>query len=85
MKYRSSRINNDGSELMGCITVIIIASISAAINAVTFPYMINFWLEYAHKEPVVAWWHGILIGFVPGLGQLSIPGAVLTWIISLFL
>ena len=59
--------------------------ISMIINAFTFPYMINFWLIYFHKEPVVTWWEGILLGMVPIIGQFSIIGAVVTWISSLFM
>jgi len=37
------------------------------------------------KEAVVGWLQGFVIGIIPGLGQLSIIVAVLTWIIMLFL
>lgn len=50
-----------------------------------WPYVINFWLVFAGKAAVVVWWQGALIGFVPGLGELTIPAAVLTWIFSLFI
>jgi len=58
---------------------------SMIINAFTFPYAINYWLVYLHKEPVIQWWQGVLVGLVPGIGQISIPFAVITWLLSLFL
>ena len=63
----------------------IVVIITVIINSITFPYAINEWLIYFHKTPSVVWWHGALIGFVPGIGQLGITIAVLTWIIMLFL
>jgi len=56
-----------------------------ALGAFLWPYTINTWLVYAGKPPGIEWWHGGLIGIVPGLGQLGIPGAVLTWVAMLFL
>ncbi len=62
----------------------LILLVYSAINAFVWPYAINSWLVYCEKEPLIVWWQGILLGFVPGFGQLGIPGAVVTWIIMLF-
>lgn len=64
---------------------IIALGVSALIGIFTWPYTINTWLLFAHKDPAIVWWQGLLLGFVPGLGQLSLPLAVLTWIAMLFL
>lgn len=67
------------------ITIVAMLAIGFLIGALTFPYMINTWLIYFGKEAVVTWWQGGLLGFVPGLGQVGIPGAVVTWIAMMFL
>lgn len=64
------------------ITMIIIG---AAIGAVTWTYSLNEWLIFFGKEPAVVWWQGALLGFVPFIGQASIPFAVVTWILMLVL
>lgn len=66
-------------------TAVTIFTVSALIGVFTWPYTINTWLLFVHKDPAIVWWQGLLLGFVPGLGQLSLPLAVLTWIAMLFL
>jgi hypothetical protein len=63
----------------------IIFGVCALIGALLWPYTINSWLVFAHREPVVAWYHGALLGFCPVIGQLTIPAAVATWILMLIL
>ena len=60
--------------------IIAFFSLSGIIGAFLWPYTINSWLEVAGKEPQVQWWQGFLLGYVPYLGQLAIPAAVITWI-----
>lgn len=67
------------------ILVVVILLICTLVGAWLWPYTINSWLEYAGREPCVVWWHGALLGFCPGVGQLTIPAAVLTWVLVLFL
>ena len=67
------------------IVFFLLFGISFAIGAVLWPYTINTWLVYAGEPPGIEWWMGGLIGLVPGLGQFSIPAAVVTWITMLFL
>lgn len=64
---------------------LIILVLSAAVGAICWPYSINAWLVFFHKPPVVVWWHGVLLGFCPFIGQASIPVAVITWILMLFI
>lgn len=56
-----------------------------AIGALCWPYTINTWLVYSGKSAAVVWWQGALIGLVPVFGWLSIPAAVATWILMMFL
>jgi hypothetical protein len=69
-------------KLAGCL---IIVTIGAAIGALCWPYSINSWLNYFGKPSMIVWWQGALLGFVPVLGQASIPIAVITWILMMFL
>lgn len=66
------------------IIILIVLCIFAAIGAVCWPYTINTWLVFFGKPATIVWWQGALLGFVPGLGQVSIPAAVITWILMLF-
>jgi hypothetical protein len=76
-----------GATFLGCsgVAVVIVLCVSAIIGAFVWPYSINTWLEFANKEPVVVWWHGVLLGFVPAIGQVGLPLAAITWIAMLFL
>jgi len=58
---------------------------SVVIGAGLWPYTINSWMEFAGKEGSVRAWQGALLGLVPILGPLSIPAAVITWILLLIL
>lgn len=70
---------------MGCGMLLFILAIFALIGALCWPYTINTWLVYAGKAPVIVWWQGSLMGFCPVLGQISIPAAVSTWILMMFI
>ena len=59
--------------------------LSMLISAFTFPYVLNTWLEFFGKDPVVLWWHGALFGVFAKYAACMIPGAMGTWIIMLFL
>ena len=74
------RVSNGGAT---AIVVVIILLLSAAVGAFCWTYSINQWLQVFGKEPIIEWWQGMLIGFVPYIGQFSVPVAVLTWIASL--
>lgn len=64
---------------------LIIEACSAIVASFTFPYVLNSWLEFFGKEPVVAWWHGALFGLFPKYAACMIPGAMITWVAMLFL
>lgn len=55
------------------------------LSGFCWPYVINEWLEVAGKEPIIVFWQGALIGYVPILGQLGLPAVVATWIALMFL
>lgn len=67
---------------VACVVLLIIFAI---IGAIAWPYIINTWLVFFDKAPVITWWEGAILGFCPILGQVTIPGVVITWILMLFL
>lgn len=67
------------------VLIALLLLISAAIGAICWPYTINTWLVFLGKPPVVVWWQGALLGFAPFIGQFSIPAAIVTWILMLFI
>jgi hypothetical protein len=71
--------------LISCLVFLGVMIICAVIGAYLWPYTLNTWLIFLHKAPKIVWWHGALLGFCPIIGQLTIPAAVITWILMLFL
>lgn len=65
----------------GLVIIAAIVLVAAGCNY----YTINFWLDYAGKDTAFPLWACCVIACVPGIGQLSIPVAIVTFIISLFL
>ena len=59
--------------------------IGSIIGAICWPYTINTWLIFFHKQAAISWWQGSLIGFCPVIGQISIAAAIITWILMLFI
>lgn len=64
---------------------IIVLAVSACIGGFLWPYTLNTWLHFFGKPESIMFWHGALLGFCPIIGQVSIPVAVITWILMLFL
>lgn len=67
------------------IFLIIFLTLNPLVGAFCWPYTINEWLEFFSKEPTLVWWQGALLSLVPGLGQLALPAAAVTFILMLFL
>jgi hypothetical protein len=63
----------------------IFVAIFMLVGACCWTYSLNTWLVFFGKQPVILWWHGALLGIVPFVGQASIPVAVVTWILMIFL
>jgi len=70
---------------LGIVIILIIFSVSAVVGGFCWPYVVNSWLVYFGKDPVLVYWQGAVIGLVPGLGQFSLPAVVITWIAMLFI
>lgn len=84
MRY-TIRTSSSAAPAAGCGCFILILFISAVIGAFCWTYTLNTWLAFLGKPESIVWWQGALLGFVPYLGQVSIPAAVITWILMLFL
>lgn len=67
------------------IVSLFILALFALIGALLWPYTLNTWLEYFGKPQTIVMWQGALLGFCPVIGQLTIPAAIITWILMLFL
>lgn len=63
----------------------VILTVCVIIGSILWPYTINTWLVFMGKPAVVVWWQGALLGFVPIIGQITIPAAVVTWLLMLVL
>ena len=69
----------------GCLITLFVLSLSGIIGAFCFPYVINTWLVYAGHAPVFLWYWGFVLGYVPFIGQFSLPLAAITFVITLFM
>ena len=78
-------MKNDLSIKTYIIIIFVILTLSALIGGFVWTYSINKWLVFFGKEPSLVFWQGALIGFAPYLGQASIPVAIITWVLMLFL
>lgn len=54
------------------------------LSGLCWQYTITSWSNHLHKPVDIKLWQYILIGFVPVIGQLSLPLAVGTWIVMFF-
>lgn len=77
--------NSEAVVYGGCLVQIIILCICACIGAFLWPYSINSWLMFFGKDPIVVWWQGLLLGFCPGIGHITVPVAIFTWVVMLIL
>jgi hypothetical protein len=67
------------------VSILLFLSIFGIIGSFCWPYVLNTWLVFFGKTAVVLWWHGFLLGYVPWVGQASLPAAVITWILMMFI
>ena len=77
--------NNNRGSFEALIVVVFILIVCAVFGALLWPYTINTWLVFFGKQASLVWWQGMLMGFCPGLGQVTIPAAIITWLLMLFI
>lgn len=80
-----SEIKGKGNADLGCIIIMMYLIFLVLVGGICWPYTINTWLAFFGKTQTIVWWQGVLLGLIPFLGQISIPAAVTTWILMLFL
>lgn len=85
MKMKLRRTGPAGLLSAGAIATMIICTLTGIIGGFAIPYSVNSWLEWAGKPEDFKFWHGFLIGLVPRLGLMSIPVAVITFIVGFFM
>jgi len=64
--------------------VVILVAIAVTfllINACCLQYAANFWLEQTESPHRVSYIGAIGLSFVPVIGQVAVPGAVVTWLL----
>ena len=66
------------------VAILALLTLCVLPGIVCWPYTINTWLVFVGKDPCIVWWHGLLLGFAPIIGQATIPAAIATWILILF-
>ncbi len=65
--------------------VVVTLACGVLCGMLCWPYVINAWLVFSGKEATMVWWEGGLLGLVPVFGWVSLPAAVFTWLMMLFL
>jgi hypothetical protein len=70
----------------GCLLFVLVVFVFGVLpGMICWPYTINTWLVFTGHPATVVWWQGGLIGLCPVIGQATIPGAIVTWILMLFI
>ena len=59
-------------------------AISICIGGWLWPYSIEYWSTLCHHPIHIPFIVGIILGVVPPISQLTIPVAIVTWIIQIF-
>ena len=67
------------------IGIIIVYTLIAILGGYCWDYTISKWLVHFGKPDTFKLWMGICLGFVPTIGQLGMPLAVVTWIATFFM
>lgn len=70
---------------LGAGFILIILLISAIIGGFLWPYAINEWLVFFGQVPAVEFWHGMILGVCPYIGQMSLPAVIITFIAMIIL
>ncbi|GAF86734.1 unnamed protein product [marine sediment metagenome] len=64
----------------GWIKLCIMSMTLAIIGGILCPYILNSWLVYFDRLPVIVFWHGALLTFVPHVIRWMVPATILTYI-----
>lgn len=78
-------LNRKGQLGIGLMAFLVILIVSAIIGGFLWPYSISTLGHFFGKSVHVSFGKGALLGLCPVIGQLSIPVAVIVWIIHLII
>lgn len=78
-------MKNKGQFATILLSWLVIMLISAIIGGFLWTYSINTWLTFFHKPTQISYWQGMIIGFVPGIGPMSLVVGFVTWLLMLFI
>lgn len=84
---RSRKTESDiAGVIMGLLMYFFFWGLSGVVGIFTWPYILNTLLVLSGKTAEVVWWQGFLIGLVPIIGKMriSVPLAIIVWVIMLF-
>ena len=68
------------------VVILFVVAVSTLIGGFLWPYTIEGIASMVGNDSVaIAFWQGALIGFVPYLGQLTIPAAIIVWFLLMII
>lgn len=80
---------NSSAPVGGCFAVFVFYAflllVGGGITSLVLTPTVNWWLEYAGKDPVFPHWIAFLCGLFPPIVPISIIGGIATIICSFFL
>lgn len=73
-------MSSDSDSGCGCTTLIVILVVNVLLGGLATEYVVEFWTAYFGKPMDVPFWAAAIAGLF--VGEVAIPLAVLTWLIS---
>lgn len=67
------------------ILYICLFAVLAYASGLLWQYSLGTWLHYFHKPNNLKFWQCMVMGFVPWIGQESLPLAFVTWVLMMFI
>ena len=67
----------------GCIVLMILLILNALPGGVATEYLVEFWTRYFGQPVDIPFWAAAIAGIF--VAEFTIPAAILTWIVSLFM
>ena len=64
------------------VAIILVLALSAFIGGILWTYSVNTAMELSGRPNRIETIHGTLIGLIPGFGQLSIPVAIIVYVVD---
>lgn len=81
-------MNKKGFTAVEAIIGVLVAAFIIAVCitcGLCWQYSITAWGNHFHKAIHIKFWQCMLLGFIPFIGQASLPVAAGTWIVMMFI